>query len=174
MDRFLDYALRQSVRALQPLWESPWNKGELRFTSTEPQAYLKDLVGNPRVAPSQGAILYEQACLPCHQPEGKGLAGVYPSLAESDWINGDPDRLIRIVLHGLSGPIEVKGKLFQSETDIPMPSFGGLKDEQIASLLTFLRESFGNDAAEINADSVRNVRLLTHGRIDPWTALELN
>ena len=174
MDRFLDYALRQSVRALQPLWESPWNKGELRFTSTEQQAYLKDLVGNPRVAPSQGAILYEQACLPCHQPEGKGLAGVYPSLAESDWINGDPDRLIRIVLHGLSGPIEVKGKLFQSETDHPMPSFGGLKDEQIASLLTFLRESFGNDAAEINADSVRNVRLLTHGRIAPWTALELN
>ena len=48
---------------------------------------------------------------------GKGLAGIYPSLAESDWINGDPDRLIRIVLHGLSGPIEVNGKLFQSETE---------------------------------------------------------
>ena len=174
MDRFLDYALRQSVRALQPIWERPWKEGELDLMSSKQDRYLKDLIGNPPLPPSQGAMLYEQACLPCHQPEGKGLAGVYPSLENSNWIAGNPERLIRIVLHGLTGPIKVNGRLFLTETPTTMPSFAGLTDEQIASLLTYLRSSFGNNAGNVSADSVRNVRLQTSDRSIPWTSIELD
>lgn len=174
MDRFLEYALRQSVRALQPTWEQPWREGKLDRLSSAQVQYLKDLIGNPPAPPSQGARLYEQACLPCHQPGGKGLAGVYPSLVESDWVTGDAGRLIRIVLHGLTDPIEVNGKSFQTETPTIMPSFAGLTDEQIASLLTYLRSSFGNEAESVSADLVYKVRLETSNRTTPWKESELN
>jgi putative membrane-bound dehydrogenase-like protein len=173
MDRFLDYALRQSVRALQPLWESQWGDGSLRFDTVKQENYVRDLIGNPTMPPSEGEKLYEQACLPCHQPEGKGLAGVYPPLEKNDWIEGDPNRLIRIVLQGLAGPITVNGQAFQSQTPTVMPSFAGLADEQIADLLSYLRQSFGNQAMEVAADAVRQMRARTLGRENPWTALEL-
>jgi putative membrane-bound dehydrogenase-like protein len=174
MDRFLDYALRQSVRALQPIWAETWREGGLDLLSPKQEEYLKDLIGNPPAPPSEGELLYNQACMPCHQPDGKGLAGVYPSLVDSDWITGDAGRLIRIVLHGLTGPIRVNGKRFQTETPTAMPSFAGLTDEQIASLLTYLRSSFSNDAERVSADSVHNVRLKTNDRTTPWTGAEMN
>ena len=66
------------------------------------------------------------ACLPCHQPEGKGLPGVYPPLAGSDWVRGDASRLIKILLHGLGGPITVAEQTFGHRPDsITMPSLTG-------------------------------------------------
>ncbi len=173
MDRFLEYALRQSTRALQPLWEEPWKEGRLEFSSAKQADYLRDLIGNPPVPPSQGELLYEQACLPCHQPDGKGLMGVYPSLRGSDWVQGDVDRLIKIVLHGLTGPIQVNGQSFQPQTPVAMPSFAGLNDDDLAALLSFLRESFGNEGDAIPAERVHQVRLKTQGRTSPWTETEL-
>jgi putative membrane-bound dehydrogenase-like protein len=172
-DKFLDYALRQSVRALQPGWMEAWREGSLKLAHQNQKDYLKDLIGNPPKPPGEGQVLFEMACMPCHQPDGKGLAGVYPPLAKSDRVQGSSDALIRIVLHGLEGPIRVNGVPFRSSAPVQMPAFAGLSDPQLAALLSYLRGSFGNDGGTISADEVSRVRVETRGRQTPWTFEEL-
>ena len=104
---------------------------------------------------------------------GKGLEGVYPSLVGSDWVEGSEDRLIRIVLHGLSGPIEVTGKRFQSSTGVPMPALGGLNNQQIVDVLNYVRAAFGNQGKPVTLDRVEQMRRQHAGRSSPWTADEL-
>jgi mono/diheme cytochrome c family protein len=113
------------------------------------------------------------ACLPCHQPEGKGLPGVYPPLVGSDWLRSDPARLVKILLHGLTGPVNVAGQDFGDPNAVPMPSLGGLTDEQIADVLTFVRKEFGAKASAVSAAEVKKVRAATTSRSAPWTAEEL-
>ena len=78
---------------------------------------------------------YEQVCITCHQATGKGVEGVYPPLAGSEWVSGSEQRIVRIVLHGLRGPIKVKGQPFE----LDMPALGVLDDDQIATVLTYIR-----------------------------------
>jgi mono/diheme cytochrome c family protein len=113
------------------------------------------------------------ACLPCHQPEGKGLPGVYPPLTGSEWVRGDTTRLIKIVLHGLTGKLNVAGQDFGGPNAVPMPSFGGLTDEQIADVLTFVRKEFGANASPVSVDEVKKLRAAIADRVKPWTAQEL-
>ena len=114
------------------------------------------------------------ACLPCHQPEGKGLPGVYPPLAGSEWVRGDAARLIRILLHGLGGPITVAGQSFGLRPDaIVMPSLGGLTDEQIADVLTHVRSDYGEKAGDVPADEVKKMRSANPNRETPWSVEEL-
>jgi mono/diheme cytochrome c family protein len=157
MDPFLTYALHQAARASQPLWERPLAAGELAVSDSG-REYLQELAASEPEVASPGEQLYAQACIACHQPGGEGLPGVYPPLEKSDWVSGDPERLIKVVLHGLSGPIEVNGKPFVSSLPVPMPPFAGLSDEQISTLLTFLRSNFGNEARPITAAAVEKVR----------------
>lgn len=91
---------------------------------------------------AQGQKLYVQNCLACHNPEGTGAVGLYPPLAKSNWVTGDKSRLIRTMLLGLSGPIEVNGESYNQE----MPAYSHLSDQQIAEILTYIRNSFGNKA----------------------------
>ena len=112
--------------------------------------------------------LYQKACLPCHQADGKGLPGFYPSLESSDWVSGDPGRLIRIVLHGLEGPITLNGEAFLSKTPIPMPGFAGLGNEEIAQLLSYVRGDFGNQASAISGAQVQKVRMEEAQRSTSW------
>jgi putative membrane-bound dehydrogenase-like protein len=173
-DPFLDYAIRQSARALQPRWAPALAANQLNFGGSAEQAdYLSKLVGTPRAAPSRGEVVYEMACLPCHQPGGKGLPGVYPPLTGSEWVRGDTARLIKILLHGLDGKITVAGQDFGSPNAVPMPSLGGLTDEQIADVLTFVRKEFGAEASAVSADEVKKVRAATAHRVEPWMAEEL-
>jgi len=173
-DPFLDYAIRQSARALQPRWASALAANQLNFGGSVAQAdYLNKLLGTPPAAPSPGEAIYEMACLPCHQPEGKGLPGVYPPLAGSEWVHGDPARLIRIVLHGLTGTIIVSGQTFGGPDAVPMPSLSGLTDKQIADVLTFVRTEFGAKTSAVSADEVKKVRATTANRAEPWTAEQL-
>jgi mono/diheme cytochrome c family protein/glucose/arabinose dehydrogenase len=117
-----------------------------------------------------GEPLYAQLCGACHQPHGGGLAQVAPPLAGSEWVHGPPERLARIVLHGLYGPVEVKGQRWS----LFMPSFGpALDDEQIASVLTYVRRAWGNTAAAVGPDLIAQVRKETQVRELPWTAEEL-
>ena len=170
MDRFLTYGVRQAARALLPLWEPELNSDRLNVTSATQTKYLRDLAGSkPRVA-SPGEDLYTKACMACHQPEGNGLAGVYPPLAKSDWVTGKPDRIIKVVLHGLQGPINVNGQPFVSAAPIPMPPFGALSDQQVADVVTFVRKSFGNNATPVTPNEVRAVREATQARKTPWSA----
>lgn len=96
--------------------------------------------------------------------------GEAPPLDRSPWVTGPDDRLIKIVLHGVRGPIEVHGKTYNRE----MPGFGQiLSNAQIAALLTFVRTRFGESCSPISTDSVGRVREANPGRTDYWSVEEL-
>ncbi len=101
-----------------------------------------------------GRQTYRRTCITCHQADGRGIPGTYPPLRETAWTEGDPGRLIRLVLDGMHGPIEVKGKTY----DQIMTPLGYLTDEQIAAVLTFVRQHFGNEAGPVTPEQVAAVR----------------
>ncbi len=172
-DPFLDYAIRQSARALQPRWAAPFTSNQLAFSTATQSDYFRVLLGSHPKPLSPGQEIYEMACLPCHQPEGKGLPGVYPPLAGSHLVQGDRATLVKILLHGLSGPITVAGQNFGGLDSVPMPAMGGLTDQQIADVLTYVRQDFGSNAGVVSADDVKRIRATTSRRAAPWTAAEL-
>lgn len=172
-DPFLDYALRQSARASQPRWAPAFKSNELKLGSAAQRDYLKTLLGTPPKQASPGEMLYEMACLPCHQPGGKGLPGVYPPLQGSEWVRGDATRLIKIVLHGLQGPITVLGQNYGAAGAVPMPPMGGLTNEQIADVLTFVRSTYGSGSAPVTPGDVEAIRKAANQREAAWTVPEL-
>jgi mono/diheme cytochrome c family protein/glucose/arabinose dehydrogenase len=112
-----------------------------------------------------GAEVYrrEAHCITCHQADGQGLpAAQFPSIAKSPWVSGDPRRLIRIVLHGLMGPIEVNGAKYPGQ--VPMTAFKGLSDQEIAGVTTFVRNSFGNKGSAVTPAQVAAEREATKGQ----------
>jgi mono/diheme cytochrome c family protein len=119
---------------------------------------------------ARGQQLYETSCAACHQVSGWGEEGVAPPLVGSQWVTGSPERLIRIALHGVRGPIEVRGQTYRLEMEFPQ---FGFDDVEIAEILTYVRQAWGNDAAEVSSDTVRQVRSETAERRDSWTAGEL-
>lgn len=116
-----------------------------------------------------GQELYAQACTSCHQPHGGGVPGVAPPLVDSEWVGGPPERLIRIVLNGLYGPIEVNGQTW----NLSMPAFGVYTDEEVASVLSYIRRAWGNAAAPVEPALAAAVRQESAGRTLPWRAEEL-
>jgi glucose/arabinose dehydrogenase/mono/diheme cytochrome c family protein len=119
----------------------------------------------------RGKALYPGICGACHQPSGLGEEGKGPPLVESGWVLGTPERLVRIALHGLHGPVKVGQRTFAME----MPAMGGLADAQLAELLTYVRNErdWGHDAAPIDAATVDRIRKATAGRDAAWTIDEL-
>lgn len=101
----------------------------------------------------QGKRLYNQNCMACHQAEGQGVPSAFPPLAKSDYLMKDKNRSIGVVLHGLSGKLTVNGKEYNGV----MPSMA-LNDEQIANILTFVRNSWGNKGDMVTPDEVKAVR----------------
>lgn len=110
-------------------------------------------------------------CAACHQANGLGVPGVYPPLAGSDWVQGNEERIIRIVLHGLNGPLTVAGKEYNN---VMAPLGAALKDDQIANVLTYIRQEWGNNAPEVKPETVARVRAETASRKTMWTADELH
>jgi mono/diheme cytochrome c family protein/glucose/arabinose dehydrogenase len=106
----------------------------------------------------------EGFCGTCHQPNGAGLpAAGFPPLADSYWVTGNEDRLIKLTLHGLMGPLELNGVKYTGQ--VPMTPFGGmLDDKQMAEVLTYVRNSFGNQAAPVSPESVAKIRQATGAR----------
>ncbi len=128
--------------------------------------------GQAQYLAGQQIYLREGYCVTCHQADGKGLDPAFPSLAKSPWVTDDAERLIKLTLYGLMGPLEVNGKKYDGQ--VPMTPFGGLlKDEELAAVLTFVRNSFGNAAAPIQADEVQNVRAKNPGRVMLYHTEEL-
>jgi mono/diheme cytochrome c family protein/glucose/arabinose dehydrogenase len=102
----------------------------------------------------------EGHCITCHQPDGQGLpAAMFPPLTKTKWVNGNEDRLIKLTLHGLLGPIEVQGKKYPGQ--VPMTAFKALSDEELAAVLTYVRNTFGNKAPMITPARVKEVREAT-------------
>lgn len=112
-----------------------------------------------------GAQIYTAQCLACHQATGQGLPGVFPPLADSEWVTGNASLAIQIVLHGLEGEITVKGASYNGQ----MPMFKDkLNDAEIAALLTHIRSSFGNSADAVQPAEVAQARLDSKDQAEPW------
>ncbi len=104
---------------------------------------------------AQGRKLFIGNCAACHQVTGLGQPGVYPPLAGSEWVLGAPNRLVTIVLNGLQGPVHVKGLVFNGA----MPTWAPvLKDAQLAAILTYVRQEWGNKAGPIAVEGVAALR----------------
>lgn len=101
-----------------------------------------------------GQQVYGAYCSTCHQASGQGLPGAFPPLTGTDWVLGDEGRLIRLVLNGMRGPVEVNGEVY----DNVMTAHNFLTDDQIAAVLTYVRTSFGNDAPPVAPETVQAVR----------------
>jgi mono/diheme cytochrome c family protein len=108
----------------------------------------------------------EAHCITCHQENGQGLPNIYPGLEKNEWVGGDPERLVKIVLKGLWGPISVNGQKFDPTKGVPpMTGFAGLlTDEEIAGVLTYVRYSFKNSYPAIQPEMVKRVREATKDR----------
>lgn len=134
-----------------------------------------DLKGAEQELFVKGKAIYarEGFCGTCHQPDGKGLTSSgFPPLTGTKWVQGSDERLIKLVLKGLHGPIEVLGKDYPGQ--VPMTPFGGmLNDEEVAAVLTYVRNSFGNKASAISPDKVKEVREATKDKTGFYSPEEL-
>ena len=176
--KILAEARKKEVDAwLKPSFEAveAFLSGRKIETNAKPKV-TTTLTGNEKRLYELGAEVYrrEAHCITCHQPDGKGLpAAQYPSIAKSPWVQGNPERLIRLTLHGLFGPIEVNGTKYQGL--VPMTPFKGLSDEEVAAVLTYVRNSFGNQASPILPEQVKSTREKTkdqNGFLNPEKLLK--
>lgn len=111
------------------------------------QSSLKTSIDN-------GKKIYEQYCLSCHQADGTGVPKLNPPLIKTAWVTGDKKKLIQWVLHGSTEKVAIDGKYYSNN----MPAQDFLKDQEIADVLTYIRNSFGNKASAITATEVKNIR----------------
>lgn len=117
----------------------------------------------------RGLAVYSRTCIACHQANGMGLAPVFPPLANSSVVVGDATLPIKFILHGLMGPLTVGGATYNGM----MPPVAGVNDQDIADVLTYVRQSFGNQGTIVTPDQVKAVRDANASRTTPWTTAEL-
>lgn len=160
-----------------------WNEGAAK-TATDRLAGIAEIekpefaeIATPKYLDAAAKAQYiagqkiyhrEGHCVTCHQPNGKGLDPAFPSLEKSPWVMGDSERLIKLAMYGLMGPLEIDGKKYDGQ--VPMTPFGGmLKDDEMAAVLTFVRNSFGNKADPIQPAQVKAIRDANPGRMQFYT-----
>ena len=155
-------------------WYLAWYSGGFRADVLDERPHFGEVAsseaGRPLDPMQLGQKLFTARCVSCHQQNGQGVPGQYPPLAGSSWVLENPQRLKRILLHGLQGPVTVAGNSYNGN----MPVFGQVFDDQkVSAVLTYIRNSWGNSAGPISADSVAATRAATAQRATPWTADEL-
>lgn len=134
-----------------------FTEGDSRTTPTASSSTLSSA--------ERGQQIYQSTCQACHQPSGTGIGTTFPPLDGSEWVNGDPETLCAIILHGINGEIEVKGKKFTGV----MPTFKEqLKPEDIAAVATFIRSSWSNKSPEIDVSMVEKIYQATSSHSTPW------
>ena len=116
--------------------------------------YRRNIEADNEAIELSGEMIYQDYCSSCHQSDGTGATGIFPPLSGTNTVLGDKENLIRNVLEGVSGPIEVDGVEYNEH----MPSFAFLSDEEVAKALSYIRTNFGNNAGEISAEEVMAVR----------------
>lgn len=135
-----------------------------------PEALLKEF--------PKGAAMFATSCQTCHGADGNGVKSLAPPLNQSEWVTGDKDKLIAIVLYGLTGPVRVNGHLYKApEINGDMPGIGydkDLKNEDVAQLLSYIRKSWRNDADKVTAEEVKKVRQNLQDRQKAFTVEELS
>ena len=119
-----------------------------------------------------GKTVYENVCALCHNPDGEGKPNQAPPLAGSEWVVGPPNRLIRIPLYGLNGPVTVKGQ--QMVFPAGMLAMGAaLPEDDLASVLTYMRQAWGNKGSEITAAQIKAIKTEVGNRPQAFTPEEL-
>jgi mono/diheme cytochrome c family protein len=125
------------------------------FRSVEEVALYQPPVGDRDII-DKGKVQYELVCGLCHNNDGMGKPNQAPPLAGSEWVTGSPNRLIRIPLYGLNGPISVKGQ--QMTFPAPMPAMGvTMSPENLAATLSYMRQAWGNKGSIITPEQVKAV-----------------
>ena len=135
-------------------------------------AELRPLTADQERRRVLGEAYFLSRCATCHGADGAGISGLAPELAASPWLHGNTERLVRVLLHGLRGPIEVNGTIWDSV----MPGHSGVaefSDEVASGLLTYLHRSWGHRGRPIEPEFVANIRSATQNRDQPWSAEEL-
>ncbi|MEN3940042.1 PVC-type heme-binding CxxCH protein [Prosthecobacter sp. SYSU 5D2] len=117
----------------------------------------------------KGKVIYAGLCAACHQPHGYGLDGLAPPLVDSEWVLGKPDITARIVLHGLAGPVKVSGRTW----NLAMPPLPHLTDEDVASVVTYLRREWEHNASPVEPEAITKLRAEFKDRVGMWTSDEL-
>ncbi len=135
----------------------------------KPEPIIPPLSPEEKKRFDDGKILFAASCAACHQVHGLGMDGLAPPLVDSEWVLGAEERLVRIVLNGLTGPLRVKGQSWH----LDMPALGIFDDEQIAAVLTYIRRDWENGAAPVRPDRVKKIRAENVARQEAWSAPEL-
>jgi mono/diheme cytochrome c family protein len=117
-------------------------------------AATKQAAGGATATIARGKLLFKQYCVSCHQENGTGVPRMNPPLVKTEYVLGDKTRLIGILLNGLNEDVEIDGEYYSN----PMPSQAALKDQEIADILSYVRNSFGNKASAVSAAEVTAVR----------------
>ena len=134
------------------------NSGNFAPSAFDLNAPKASLAGGPvafEPDAAKGATLFLANCAACHQATGLGVPGAFPPLVKSVWVTGSEDRLVKAILAGLAGEIEVNGVKYNGN----MPNIGaGLKDSQIAHIATYVRQAWGNVAEPVMDTKVAEVR----------------
>lgn len=154
-------------------WTLALLKGEPVPSVSRNEANIPKNINKETYLTGKAIYMREGMCVTCHQENGKGLEiSGFPPLTPNPWIAGDEERLIKLVLKGLQGPLEVNGKKYPGQ--VPMMAFGRmLKDDEIAAVLTYVRNSFGNKSSAITTEKVQTVRKAINGKESFYTAQEL-
>ena len=168
-DYYLDYCFRETMKQLGSLPEAkdiitkdPILVARLRATPDAKYGPTrKKLTGAEQKSYDLGKEVFnrEAHCVTCHQHDGKGIENMYPPIVKSEWLDDD-ERMIKIVLKGLFGPLKFQGKEYgKAGNTPPMIGFGPLaNDEEIAGVISYVRQSFGNDLEFVKAEDVKRVR----------------
>lgn len=169
-------ATRVAQRTLRSLIAAAVTACALPFAQAQPAAAKKPTAiakASPHAAKGttlDGKKIFATNCAVCHQLSGEGVEVTYPPLAGSEWVTDDAAKMVRIILHGLIGPVEVAGQSYSGA----MPPWGAtLNDAELAAVATYVRNAWGNKAAPVTAASVTRIRAETKSRTTPWTAPEL-
>ena len=121
-----------------------------------------------------GRTHYLSTCAQCHGVDGRGVRRFAPPLRGSEWVLGDDRRLALLLLHGIEGPIEVLGKTYDAPEILPvMPAHSVMDDNNLAAVMTYIRNAWGNAAPAVSRGTVGSVRHRSQGRVQPWTVEDL-
>lgn len=160
---------KNRLQTLESLFEWPGHTAQVNVLQKNP------LNEEQQQLFALGRQHYLTTCAGCHGSDGAGLNRFGPPLIESAWVLGDEKRLSLIVLHGMEGPLDVAGKLYDVPDILPvMPSHSVMDDGAIMAILTYIRNEWGNNAGPVSRGIVGKTRHTSQGRVVPWTAKELN
>jgi mono/diheme cytochrome c family protein/glucose/arabinose dehydrogenase len=154
--------------------KTTFEKTEALFTWPDKPGAVAEIPVEPLTPAQQtrfdiGKQLFAGTCAACHQPHGLGLEGLSPPLVDSEWVNGSIERLGRIVINGVRGPLKVGDRRY----GLDMPTMGALGDDNLAAILTYIRREWGHTAAPVEPATLTRIRAEIANRQDAWTEPEL-